>query len=134
MKRYLKTPEETVKALKSGKEVIIGSHFGRTYKYKLIDGVICSWAGDCWILNDCLRSADKAYIDESEQFKLEVGKFYKTRNGRKAFVYAKTDTEPYHCWAVIIDSSDVGTFCCTANGVYTVNKESEKDLVAPWEE
>ena len=132
MKRYLKTSEEVIDALQDGKEI----HDSDGRVWKLYKGcVIRKDKSGFWSINTPIdANYDELYVYETEPLKLEVGKFYKTRNGRKAFVYAKTDSEPYHCWAVIIDSSDVGTFCCTANGVYTVDKESEKDLVAPWEE
>jgi len=77
--------------------------------------------------------SEKPYIEEPEPFKLEIGKFYRTRDGRKAFVYTETkETYPY--WVVIVNSRAGGTFSCTADGRYYPSKQSEKDLVAPWEE
>lgn len=72
--------------------------------------------------------------EKPEPLKLEVGKFYKTRDGRKAFVYTRTEDAAYPCWVVLVNSSEGGTYCCTVDGQYTTNEEHNKDLVAPWEE
>lgn len=131
MKRYLKTPEEVIDALQAGKKVET-----EDLEYKFINGILVatSKTNKHWIVYPALSASIDHYINESKSLKLEVGKFYKTRNGRKAFVYAKTDEGKYNCWAVIVNSIMGGTFCCTANGEYTANKESENDLVEPWEE
>lgn len=132
MKRYLKTPEEVIDALQEGKEI----RDSEWRVWKLYNGcVIRKDKSDFWSVNTPIDVYFYGlYAYETEPLKLEVGKFYKTRNGRKAFVYAKTDEGKYNCWAVIVNSITGGTFCCTANGEYTANKESENDLVEPWEE
>lgn len=131
-KRYLKTPEEIVKELKLGKEVI--SDTFEHFKYKMLDGIICRYNGACWILNDRLDSSEKFYVEEPELLKLEVGKFYKTRDGRKAFVYTKAGDERYPYWVVVVNSSEGGTYCCTVDGEYSTGREDPLDLVAPWED
>ena len=128
-KVYLKTPEAVIKALKEGK--VIKDDNG--YSYKLVDGFIVSTYKNHFIVGDNIFNIDNhPYILEEEPLKIEVGKFYKTRNGRKAFVCANTYTGL--CWVVIIDSSADRTFCCTVDGMFCPGEENEKDLVAPWEE
>lgn len=132
-KVYLETPEAIIKALKEGKVVK-----SKNVKYKLIDGIICSFHEEygrkLWTVCNSICEYEKPYIDEPEPLKIEVGKFYRTRNGSKAFVYAKADKGKYNYWAVIVNSIIDENFCCTVDGTYSVGKESKKDLVAPWEE
>lgn len=127
-KVYLETPEAVIKALKEGK--VIKDDNG--YSYKLVDGFIVSADVNEFFVGDNISSGYKPYILEPEPLKIEVGKFYKTRDGRKAFVCANTYTGL--CWVVIIDSSADRTFCCTVDGMFCPGEENEKDLVAPWEE
>ena len=132
MKRYLKSPEEVVQALKDGKVVE-----SEGYSYKLVNGVICSFYKQGyykWNVGGAIFQSDEPYIDEPESLKLEEGKFYKTRAGRKVWItYAIKDEHEYY------------PFCCIVlggNEVYYVNEQgfvvstetSELDLVAPWEE
>lgn len=128
MKVYLETPEAVIKALKDGKEV--RDKYGSICK--LVDGIIISKLNDFFEIGKPIRSVNKPYILEEEPLKIEVGKFYKTRDGRKAFVCANTYTGL--CWVVIIDSSADRTFCCTVDGMFCPGEENEKDLVAPWED
>lgn len=127
-KVYLETPEAVIKALKEGKEV----RDENNYSFKIVDGFIVATYDDDFYIGYTIYSLDKPYILEEEPLKIEVGKFYKTRDGRKAFVYANTYTGL--CWVVIIDSSADGTFCCTVDGMFCPGEENEKDLVAPWKE
>lgn len=130
-KRYLKTPEEVMMALKEGKTIKTDNG----YTYELIDNfIIQTFLGKIRSINTPIFFDTDYYIDEPEPLKLEVGKFYKTRDGRKAYVYAKTDTGKYNCWVVIVNSFTGGNFCCTVDGKYAAGTESGKDLVAPWEE
>ena len=134
MKRYLKTIEEVIQALKDGKTVE-----DKDYKYRLVSGIICSVDKEeeqkgCsnWIVGETIFKWAKPYVMEPEVLKLEVGKFYKTRDGRKAFVYAKIGIDcPY-------------PFCVVKAGkldAYNVNEEGKQaaaeqplDLIAPWKE
>ena len=129
-KVYLETPEAVIKALKEEKEVFLDE--GGAGKVVLIDGFCVKQWHDQFNINYTINLRDKPYILEEEPLKIEVGKFYKTRDGRKAFVCANTYTGL--CWVVIIDSSADRTFCCTVDGMFCPGEENEKDLVAPWEE
>ena len=131
-KRYLKTIKAVIKELKAGKEVLSGAPFGRTYKYKMIDGVICRYTGDGWVLNDCLSSSDKTYIEEPESLNLEVGRFYKTRDGRKAWIVAHQQGFHYPYNVAVVGNTGI----CTVleNGCFCEGRTSPDDLVAPWED
>ena len=104
------------------------------YSFKIVDGFIVATYYDDFYIGYTIHSINKPYILEEEPLKIEVGKFYRTRNGSKAFVYAKADKGKYNYWAVIVNSIIDENFCCTVNCTYFVGKESKKDLVAPWEE
>lgn len=129
-KRYLKTPEEVIDALQDGKVLTDGASRWMFYKGYIVrkdeDGY--------WLVSDSVGSDYDIYIDEPEPFKLEVGKFYKTRDGRKSWITSVRN-----------DKLNYYPFCCMVlggNEVYHVDKQgfalctetSELDLVAPWEE
>lgn len=131
MKKYLKTVEEVMRALKEGKTV--KNENGDAYVLK--DGLIVqTFLGNLLSLNATIFFDENLYAEEpDEQLKIEVGKFYKTRDGRKAFVYANTDEEVYYYWAVIVNSGG-GPFRCTVDGRFCYSVKSANDLVASWEE
>lgn len=132
MKRYLKTPEEIIKELKKGKEVLCDT-FGQHYIYKMIDGVVYKYNENSWVMNGCLDSSDKAYIEEPDPFKLEVGKFYRTRDGRKvAVTYLSTvRKDPYPVCVVLIGTTKM--YWVRTDGLKST-ESGVLDLVAPWEE
>lgn len=133
-KRYLTTPGEVVQALKEGKVVV-----GKQYKYKLIDGIICSLneKQGChrWTVGDTIFDSETPHIEESEPLKLEVGKFYRTRGGKKVIVLYidKNNTTGFPIRVVVIDCSNAPYFV-KRNGDYSNTYDSDWDLVAPWEE
>ena len=128
MKRYLKTPEEVIKALKEGKVVK-----SKNVKYRLIDGIICSFNKEnvrkMWTVCNSISEYEKAYIDEPEPFKIEVGKWYETRDHQKARCFK---VNPGLCFFTI---DNVGNFNTLTNGNYYIQgKTSNLDIIGPWEE
>lgn len=87
-KKYLKNEFEVIKALKEGKEVFASTS---PYAYKMVDGVICYYDTESdnklLGLNAFVSMEHAPYIEEQEPFNIEVGKYYKTRNGRKAHCF-----------------------------------------------
>lgn len=89
MKTYLKdlTPEEVIRRLKAG-EVLRDEERVST---KLVEGMLFTYYDNRIILNSSVFIDDVAkenlYFETPDELKLEVGKCYKTRDGRKAFVY-----------------------------------------------
>ena len=133
MKKYLKTPEEVIMALQSGKAVLDTNK----NKYKMINGIIATyWASKKeWGLNMYINNRDNLYVEESEPLKLEVGKFYKTRDGRKAIVLnvVKDDTRSCPVRVVVVDNTYEPYFVRKSGRLYK-NEENSWDIVAPWEE
>lgn len=131
MKRYLHTPEEVMQALKEGKTVETDMKY-----YVLKDGLPNCYAknktGRWWTVNSAIYDSDRPYVDEPEPLKLEVGKFYKTRDGRKAWVVAYKQSYQYPYYVAVI--GQVGTYAVLENGYFGFDKPSPEDIVAPWEE
>ena len=128
MKRYLKTPEEVMQALKEGKTV----ETDMTY-YVLKDGLLNCYAknktGSWWSINSGIYDSDRPYILEEEPFKIEVGKWYETRDHQKARCFK---VNPGLCFFTI---DNVGNFNTLTNGNYYIQgKTSNLDIIGPWEE
>lgn len=126
MKKFLKTPEEVVEALKEGKTVYSGCG-----KYRMHNGIVVQENVNYFTVNPCLLSTENLYIEEPEPFKIEVGKFYKTRGGKKA-----------RCFFIDKDSAR-----CTIDGCFDLFwvyletgcscsdvPKSDYDIIGPWEE
>lgn len=133
-KRFLKTPEEVIQALQDKKEVFDFLD----NNYKLVNGIIIyrTQKGG-WGINAHIGHADKLYVDEPEQIKLEVGKFYKTRRGDKAIVLYINDKADAGCWPVLV--AVVGKVNCSysvskTGGYFSSGNDTAWDIVAPWED
>ena len=130
MKRYLHTPEEVVQALKEGK--IVKDEYGHAFALK--NGFIIQiYAGEMQCINSTIYlDGYKYYIECPEPLKLEVGKFYKTRDGRKAWIVEGTmdDTFPFRVAA----QKEYAVYTVTEEGKCFSEDMSGSDLVAPWEE
>ena len=129
MKRYLKTPEEVIDALAAGKVVRDEGSQWTLYKGFIMrkDNTF-----DNWVVNDYILSEYAGlYVDEPKPIEIEVGKFYKTRNGRKAFVYAKTNFDyPYRfCVAMV---GNLESYSVNAKGTQSDIEQRPVDLIAPW--
>ena len=125
MKKYLKTPEEVISALKEGRTV--RSNCG---KYKMIDGILVLKVGKFATINASLGLEEGLYIEEHESLKIEVGKFYETRGGEKARCYYADEKVAYFT----IDGQ-CSFFSGYIAGNYFSNKEPNKyDIIGPWEE
>ena len=130
MKRYLKTPEEVTAALKEGKVVL-----DRTgNKYKSINGfIVVSYISGGWGVDPFIGNHEGLYVDEPKPFKLEVGKFYKTRDGRKAWITECTDLKGAFPFRVATQR-ECSTYVITKDGRRYFEDTDGTDLVAPWEE
>lgn len=128
-KRYLKTPEEVMQALKEGKTV--KNENGDAYVLK--DGLIVqTFLGNLLSLNTTIFFDANLYAEEPDELKLEVGKFYKTRDGRKAWVVSQQKDERYPYAVAIL--GEVDFYCPMKNGRFFAEENSAFDIVAPWEE
>lgn len=131
IKKYLNTPEEIVNALTAGKT--IKSNTGDSFVLQKGAFVISKNKNRPWCINPIMYGLNDYYIEEQEPLNLEVGKFYKTRSGKKAFVYTRSSS-PYSYPFYVVIIGKIDTYCCNVDGKYSTNEESAKDLVAPWEE
>lgn len=130
IKRYLKTPEDVVDALQSEKIVTDGA-----YRYRLYKGIIVGTDGYNWDVSPVLDNDYNLYVEEPKLLKLEVGKFYKTRDGRKALVYGKyKETNEVYPYTVVVVGEPMSETCVSKAGKVVVGAENIEDLVAPWEE
>lgn len=125
-KVYLKTPEEAIKALKEGKEV----RDNNDYLYKIIDGFIVSKSGDDgdYVVGDCVVSGYSPYVIEKEPLKFKVGRFYETRDHRKARCYL---VDSLYCFFTI---DNCASFSTNIYGYYVQEETSNLDIIGPWRE
>lgn len=125
MKKYLKTPEEVVEALKEGKTV-----YSNCGKYRMHNGIIVQESVNYFAVNPSLLSNEDPYIEEPEPFKIEVGKFYKTRGGEKARCFSIDVRLAY--FTVDEKLSAFSTYI--AGNVFPSKAPCEYDIIGPWEE
>lgn len=131
MKTYLKdlAPAEVIQRLQTGEEV---KNDATSIIYKIVDGILCGIWPDREIeynttLTVCVNS--NFYFETPDELKLEVGKCYKTRDGRKAFIsyYDKNDNEYHGCI-----NGKAGDMCWCENGLWYENEENDPDLISEW--
>lgn len=129
MKKYIKDMErnEVLERLISGD--ILTCNGGA--KVEMIRGIICATSSnDNEIINYQLSMNDGIdwYFElPIKTVDIEVGKFYRTRNGEKAYVFGVSNDGNYN---VAIEGGRVYNILPT--GYYTEEKESDDDLVCLW--
>ena len=127
-KVYLETPEAVIKALKDGKEIKNEDEYNK-YSYKLVDGFIVNTVGNNFIIGDDISNIDnQPYIFEEEPLKIEVGKWYETRDHQKARCY---NVDSGLCFFTIDRST---CFTTDIKGIYwKEQKENDLDIIGYWE-
>ena len=128
MKRvYLKDLpiDEVIRRLKAGKILKNEQNKGQI---KYINGVLCKICENGTIeYNTNFWTCNVVhYFEEPEELKLEVGKCYRTRDGRKAFISVVNDM--YAC-GIIEGNSVVTTW--GHNGVCD-NDDDGEDIISEW--
>lgn len=123
MKKYLETPEAVIKALKAGK--VIKDEDG--YSYKLVDGFIVAADKNDFIVGDSIFSVNTPYTLEKEPLKIEVGKWYETRDHQKARCYCKGET-----YAAFSIDNACATIVVYLNGRLYEDSESSCDIIGTW--
>lgn len=127
MKKYLDDlkPEEVIARLKQGE--ILKSEDGTTI-YEYIEGFIVGNDKDNFCINPCIASygcIDRLYFDMPEpELKIEVGKFYQTRGGKRAYVFAQNSEGKYN---VAIEGGEA--YSVFNGGYYSEKEETDKDLL-----
>ena len=134
MKRYLNSVEEVLKALKD--DIIHDSNDGSFYK--IVDGNICHFfKSGLQIINSGISiretEINKYYTEESEPLKFEVNRAYKTRNGKKVYLFKIFKNNEYELYFVGGDGLNFWTF---KNGMFSAIPmiKSENDIIGYWEE
>lgn len=128
-KRYLRTPEEVIDALQDKKTLTDGRTTWKVYK----GWVVRSCNRNIWSVGESITSCNDVYIEEPEPLKLEVGKFYKTRDGRKAWVVDGTDIKGAFPF-MVVTQKECNVYRVTKDGRRFFENTDGTDLVAPWEE
>ena len=123
-KLYLETPEAVIKALKAGK--VIKDEDG--YSYKLVDGFIVAADKNDFIVGDSIFSVNTPYTLEKEPLKIEVGKWYETRDHQKARCFI---VEKERCHFTIDNHCH---FFTNRSGVNLDNETSRYNIIGLWEE
>ena len=125
-KVYLETPEAVIKALKEGKNVYDNDN----YSYKLIDGIIVSKRdSEYYAIGDSIYWDSNPYIKEPEPLKIEVGKWYETRDHQKARCYYSGKATAF--FSIDNDSTPIGVYL---DGRLYEDRESSFDIIGPLED
>lgn len=134
MKTYLKdlTLEEIIKRLKNG-EIIKTEEDRDDICIKYYDGVICraykdgSFTINAGFTNDI---ACEYYFETEEPLTFEEGKFYKTREGKKAYISRITTR---YFYGIITGKTSLDTW--NLKGMHWCDNSPHKnDLISKWED
>lgn len=131
MKEYIKdlTLDTVIERLKQGQRVVSDTHMA---SIELIDGILVGRKGKEWIIGQSISSMDdfaEWYFERPQpQLEIKTGKFYTTRDGKKAYVFAKNSSGKYN--VAIEDGEAYSVF---EGGYYSEDEETEKDLIAVWD-
>jgi len=68
-------------------------------------------------------------IKKGRLMKIEVGKWYLTREGRRAFVERYDDNENFYCMKGFIEGYEDDEYAWTVSGAYFRDREDSYDLV-----
>lgn len=129
------TSEQVTERLNRGE--IVHSEVFPVVEYKLINGIICRTDRRGITYNasfDISQSNRTHYFEEPEPLEIEVGKFYKTRDGSKVvcYVICGNDTAEYPCKFAII--GEYQTFRTTKTGKIFADVEHKYDIIEEWKE
>lgn len=129
MKKYIKnlTLETIISRLKQGEVLTDG-----TRTVELIDGLLVAKRDDDWSIGCAIAKSfdDELYFERpAPELNLEIGKFYKTRDGKKAYVFTVNSEGKYN---VAIDGE--GAYSVFAGGYYSEDEETDGDLIELWRE
>lgn len=131
MKRKIKNFSDFLECIKAGKKVTDDTN----RFYFLQNGYICSKDEDDYGWHNTSIDTDelsRMEVEEEEQFKIEVGKFYRTRGGKKAYCIYREEGNLYPNRCAIDGYSDCTTY--TDGGLVLRECENNDDIVGYWEE
>lgn len=129
------TLEEIIRRLRAGEVVKRDDRSGLIYR--MIDGVIIQEDGEDIGIGGyfTVDGVEDYYFEEDEPFEIKETGVYKTRDGRKAFVY-KIDDESNTIYPICyVVEKEEGLLLATIQGRYSSgNEEYGADIVAKWED
>ena len=118
-------PEEVIRRLKQGE--ILKNSGGDTIE--MVDGVFVKRIGRDWAVGYLVWNTDYYYFEDPDpELELEIGRFYRTRADKKAFVFSK-NAEGKYC--VVVENEM--PYSVYVGGCFSNEEESDKDLVEPYE-
>lgn len=128
------TPEEVIKRLGNG-EVI--KKVGDNSTISLINGILVRKSGLYAWINDNLCISDNEslyYFEEEESIEITETGVYKTRDGRKAYIFRIDKDEDDAYPVVYVVENEAYTLSATKQGKNVIDHETSLDIVAKWEE
>lgn len=132
MRKYILTRAELIEDLKNGKRIYKDED--PQHYYEMIDGVICGQLGENTpFLINCTIDMDDILYTEEELFTIEVGKFYKTRNGKKAYCFYKDEEDKLYPNHFVIEGES-GCETSRDDGLVFCDEEDDSDIVGYWED
>lgn len=140
IKVYLNTIEDLTKALKDGKTVYYDCDDEEEMEIKLVNGLLVQKYEEVYYVGpgDLKFDTNEFYIKEKEPLKIEVGEFYKTRNGKKVICAYKSkhekDGRPYFFSSV--GGDELFSTWTAENGFCSGNEKEiyKRDIVDYWED
>lgn len=124
-KKYLKDPSAVIQALKEGHVLMVKD--GRKGCIYMQDGMIVKKNNNGYHINCTINEIEKPYYFIENPLKIEEDKFYKTRDGRKAYCCI---VEENKCFFAIAGHVP---FITDKAGNYKKGKKSGFDIVDYWE-
>ena len=126
---------------RSGKKAVIKEDRG-TGGYSLIrfGGVVdeenFNWSWSCdgrWAATDSEMDLISEWQEPEPELKIEAGKFYKLRNGKKAFVYWENPCQIFLSVEIDKDGeAETDAWCHKSNGRLFSDNEDESDIIGHW--
>lgn len=131
MKRKIKDFKDFLDCIKAGKKVT--SDYGY-WTYFFSNGYICKSCDNLNAYNLPIngRDLEEMEVEEQEQLRFEVGKFYRTRDGRRAYCFSKIEGTLYPNHCAIDGESGFNTY--TDGGLDFSDEENPEDIIGYWEE
>lgn len=131
MKEYIKDLDfnTVISRLKQGQ--ILQSDESKT-TVEMIDGILVERKDNDFSINPNIYTRDvlrEWYFERPKpQMEIIIGKFYTTRDGKKAYVFAKNSAGKYN---VAIEGE--GAYSVFEGGYYSEEEETQGDLVSAWD-
>lgn len=133
IRKQLKNAKDIIEALKQGPVMENDS-----FILKIENGIICRYdkTGKTVSVNSAIFPlSDNIWVEQEQEFKFELGKFYKTRDGGKAiYLFFDRDTCDTEKFYKVQRVGDCYGYHVYQNGMCSRKGPSGFDIVGEWEE